>query len=57
MTDNTDTSRGIPVKTLTATENERLLTRAFCAQFAKEVMREEKRLGIKRPTAPAVIEF
>jgi len=51
------TSQQIPAKTLTAAENLRLLTRAFGAAAAREMMREERRLGIKRPVAPAVIEF
>ena len=48
-----------PEKTLTAAENLRLLTKAFGAAVAREMMKAEKQAGIKRPTAPAVavIEF
>jgi len=46
-----------PAKTLTAAENLRLLSKAFGAAAAREMMKAEKRLGVKRPVAPAVIEF
>ena len=39
----------IPVKTLTAEENERSLTRAFGSIFAKEAMKAERAAGVVRP--------
>jgi hypothetical protein len=50
----------IPVRTLTAKQNLSLLTRAFGAAAAREMMKAEKQAGIKRPDHPAsraVIEF